>query len=142
MMKLQYNSIMRYRIGFTAAFVLASALVSGAQGKPKYLENPNDTRVVEAGGSLDATAPSLSADVQKDLEVLALKSQLTTALKQLSDLQAAVGGCQAQLGPLQLERNQAALDAEQKGIIEKYEKANPGFTLDHTTMKPVAKPKG
>ena len=83
-----------------------------------------------------------SADVKKDIEILTLKAQLTTASKQISDLQAAIGGCQAQLGPLQLERNQAALSAEQKTLIEKYEKANPGFTLDPATWKPVAKPKG
>lgn len=76
----------------------------------------------------------------KDIEILNLKAQLTTATKQISDLQAAIGGCQAQLGPLALERNQAALGAEQKSIIETYEKANPGFTLDPSTWKPVKKP--
>lgn len=84
--------------------------------------------------------PAPSAAVKKDIEILTLKAQLTTATKQISDLQAAIGGCQAQLGPLALERNQAALGAEQKTIIETYEKANPGFTLDPGTWKPVKKP--
>ena len=84
--------------------------------------------------------PAPSAEVKKDIEILTLKAQLTTATKQLSDLQAAIGGCQAQLGPLVLERNQGALEAEKKGIIEKYEKTNPGFTLDPSTLAPVKKP--
>lgn len=108
------------------AGMFCSMVAHGAQDKPS---------------APTAVSAEPSPEIQKDLEVLALKAQLTQATKQVSDLQAAVGVCQSQLGPLQFEQNKLALQAEQRSIIEKFEKANPGFTLDPATGKSVKKPK-
>lgn len=112
--------------GFIAMCVSVTAVALAGQAKP---ETPTIT-----------AAPEPSAEVQKDFEVLTLKAQLTQATKQISELQAAVGACQAQLAPLQFEQNRTALQTEQKSIIDKYERANPGFTIDVQTGKPVKKP--
>lgn len=80
------------------------------------------------------------------LEILALKRQLTQTLKQIADLQATVGACQGQLGTYHLRQNTEALAADEKAMVEKFEKANPGFTLDVqsgtvTKKAPPEKPK-
>jgi hypothetical protein len=74
------------------------------------------------------------------LETLALKRQLTQTLKQVADLQAALGACQGQLGGYHLQQNTQALEADEKAIVEKFDKANPGFTLDLKTGAVTKKP--
>lgn len=50
------------------------------------------------------------------------------------------GICQARLGPVQLEQDGQALNAEQAALKEAIEKARPGYTWDPTTGKFVRKP--
>lgn len=77
----------------------------------------------------------LTASEKKDIEILTLKAQLTSAQRTISDLQGAVGACQAQLGPLQFEQNRETLLSEQKVLKERVEKARPGFVFDPATGK-------
>ena len=98
------------------------------------------------GAAVRAQAPAVvasdaaSPEVQKDLEILALKAQLTEAYKLIGEQRAMYGTCQGQLAPYQYQQNQSALKAEQQALIEKFEKANPGFTLDPASGAKVKKP--
>ena len=87
--------------------------------------------------SLSAQAPAPPAEA---LDTLALKRQLTQTLKQVADLQAALGACQGQLGAYHFRQNTEALTADEKAIVEKFEQANPGFTLDLQTGAVSKKP--
>lgn len=93
-----------------------------------------------ATGSFAQEPPALSVEQKKDAEILALRAQLTSAMRQVSDLKAGIGACEAQLGPLQFEQNKQALEQEQAVLVADYEKKNPGWTLDATTGKGVKKP--
>jgi len=87
----------------------------------------------------DVPAP-LTADEKKDIDLLTLKAQLASATKMISDLQAAVGACQGQLGPAQFEQNKQALTAEQAALKDAIEKARPGWTWNAATGAFTKKP--
>jgi hypothetical protein len=83
-------------------------------------------------------APALTADEQKDHDILGLKAQLTTALKTISELQAALGACYGQLGPYQQQQNGQALEQETKALKERVEQRT-GYAWDPDTGKFGAK---
>lgn len=87
-----------------------------------------------------AATADLTPLERKDLDLWQLRQQLSGALKQIADLQAALGACQGNLGSYQAAQNAQALEFESKELVAKYEKAHPGFTLDPKTGQTSKKP--
>lgn len=92
--------------------------------------SPEQAPASAAARPFAADASPLTAAEKKDIELLTLKASLASAYRQVADLQASLGACQAQLGPVQFEQNRQALTAEQAALKDAIEKARPGYTWD------------
>jgi len=95
------------------------------------------------GLSLHAQTPSdpkPSELQQVKAENIRLKAQLVEALKTQSDLTVGIGGCQAQLGPLQQAQNQRAIASEETALRTAFETEHPGYTWDPKTDVVTKKP--
>lgn len=79
-----------------------------------------------------AKPPAVSDTVKLQLENAALKQQLALVTAQLQI-------CQSKLAPESYRDASAAIQAEIAKVITEFEKANPGWTLDASTMQPKKK---
>jgi hypothetical protein len=79
-----------------------------------------------------AQAPEVSAAVKLQLENAALKQQLALVTAQLQI-------CQSKIAPEAYRDVSATIQADVMKIVQDFEKAHPGWTLDAATMTPKKK---
>ncbi len=126
-----------YLLAAAVLLLVLSAPLIAQGGQTRYTPEVKASVVPATTGD---AAPPFTDAAKKDAELLSAHAQLVAAMKEISDLKVSVGSCQAVLGPLQLDQNRQALQAEQAALVADYEKTNPGFTLDGKTGLPAKKP--
>lgn len=91
--------------------------------------------MAQAPAQTPAQTPEVPELVRLKQENLALRQELELAGAQLTV-------CRGQLAPANYKTAMDALERERQALIAEFEKANPGWTLDTATGKPVKKTGG